>query len=117
MGPRAKRAQEAEPRTWAPPLSRGRGRGGGASECFLNSAATLGLFLPCFCGPFCYPGHTLNGRAALLRGKAPVPLKIARSGDSGCVVEKIQRMSSVSDLSLEAGTCFLLSPGLMVPHL
>lgn len=28
-----------------------------------------------------------------------MPLKIAKGGDSGCVVEEIQRMSSVSDLS------------------
>lgn len=37
MGPRAKRAQEAEPMIWARPLSRGCGGGGGASECFLRS--------------------------------------------------------------------------------
>lgn len=73
----------------------------------------LGSCLPCFRGHFCYPGHALNGRAALLRGKARVPLKIARGEDSGCVVEKIQRMSSVSDLSSGSWNRF---PAVPRPH-
>lgn len=70
-GPRAKRAEEAGPRAWARPLSRGRGGGGGASECFLASCGYT-----CFGGLFSYLGHTVSGRAALLRGDAHVPLKM-----------------------------------------
>lgn len=88
------RSKEAEPRAWAHPLARGRGGGGGASECFPGGQLLL-LALGCLASPPRLFPRWQDFPAPRRHACTP---KDARGRESGCVVEEIQRLSSSSGL-------------------